>query len=80
MPALHNISQIEYLNKHLIKILFDDNTEKIINYAPFIKQGVSSALNDLAFFRLGKVEEGYLVWPNAYDCCPQFLYDLESAI
>jgi Protein of unknown function (DUF2442) len=80
MTTLPNISQIEYLNKHLRKILFDDNTEKTINYAPFIKQGVSSALKDIAFFRLGKVEDGYLVWPNAYDCCPQVLYDLESAI
>jgi hypothetical protein len=70
MTILRNISQIEYLNKHFIKILFDDNAEKAINYAPFIKQGVSSALKDITFFRLGIVEEGYLVWPNGYDCCP----------
>lgn len=76
MDKIPSIIKLDYLEEYKIKILFDNHVEKIINYAPFIKDGVSSALSDISFFRSGKIEDGYLIWPNGYDCCPQLLYEL----
>lgn len=76
MSKLPSIIRISYLEAYTIKVTFDNNLEKLIDYAPFIKNGVSGALRDSSYFRQGKIEDGYLVWPNGYDCCPQLLFEL----
>lgn len=76
MNKIPNIININYLEEYKCIITFDNNSDKVIDFAPFIKSGVSSALQDITYFKKGFVQDGYLVWPNGYDCCPKTLFDL----
>lgn len=76
MNLLPNITELTFLENYCIRIKFDNQLEKIIDYTPFIKDGVSKELTNIDYFRQGKIDDGYLVWPNGYDCCPQFLFQL----
>jgi Protein of unknown function (DUF2442) len=73
---LPNIISAEPLSNYFIRIIFDNNLEKEIDIKPFIKNGVSATLKDEHFFKLVKVEDGFISWPNGFDFCPLFLYNL----
>lgn len=72
---MKNIIAAQPLENSMLHIIFDDGVAFDVDITPFIKSGVSSALNDPQFFNKVKVEDGYITWPNGYDFCPEFLYE-----
>ena len=60
---------------HILKVVFNDGLIKLIDIKPFIKNGVSSALLDISFFKNVKVQDGFICWENGFDFCPNFLYN-----
>ncbi len=73
MQELSSILSVEVLEDYNLLITFEDGFAKKINIKSFIKNGVSSSLNDRNFFKQVKVENGYITWPNGFDFCPEFL-------
>jgi hypothetical protein len=73
MESIPNILSVIALENHKIRVQFEDGVSKEINIRPFIKQGVSSLLNDETYFKQVKAENGYITWPNGFDFCPEFL-------
>jgi hypothetical protein len=57
-----------------LDLQFDDGKTKTTDFKKFIVSGVSAKLADVDFFKQVKVENGYLIWPNGYDLCPNTLY------
>lgn len=72
--SVHSIIKAEVLDHINIKITFDDGTQKIVDFSPFIGEGMSSKLNDPDFFKKARTRDGYLYWENSIDFCPEFLY------
>jgi PhoPQ-activated pathogenicity-related protein len=70
-----NIVEAKPLNNNILHIKFEGGETFNVDMNYFIKSGVSSALKDSSFFKLVKVEDGYITWPNGYDFCPEFLYE-----
>jgi hypothetical protein len=71
------ISNLRLLDGVKIHFTFSDNKEKIVDFAPFIKDDkLSSALKDQVFFKQVKIYENGrgIYWPNDFDFCPDFLY------
>ncbi len=75
MEKIIPITHAEALADYKIKLHFEDNTQKTIDLKPFLKEGVSSALKEVSFFRQVKIENGYLCWPNGYDICAVTAYE-----
>ena len=70
-------SIVEALSKpdHHLSVVFDNGEQFVIDYKPFIKNGVSAALADEQFFERFCLEDGFIYWPNGYDICPEALYE-----
>ena len=76
MNHLVKIKKIQILENYQIYFLFDDGTEKIIDFKPYIKNDpLTSMLADVNFFNQVKVYENGrgIYWPNDYDFCPDTL-------
>ena len=71
---MNKIININILNNFLIDITFNDEFKTVIDFKPFINDGVSEPLKDYAYFKQAKIESGGgLEWPNGYDFCLNFL-------
>lgn len=60
-----------------IHFRFNDGTEKIIDFQPFIgKDSLSKPLSNPTFFsKVELIENGRgIFWPNDFDFCPDFLH------
>ena len=67
------IRSAEIVKGYLMKITFDDGQSKLVDFKKFIRDGVSSQLNDEDYFKNYKVENGYITWENGFDFCPVYL-------
>ena len=70
-----SITKLNYVGNYTLELHFDDGVVKQVNLDKFIGKGVSAKLGDIDFFKQVKVENGYLLWPNNYDLCPNTLYN-----
>lgn len=75
---LVDVVQVEVLDKHRLRLAFDDGTEGIVDIAslvPFV--GVFAPLRDPAVFAQVRVdaELGTVVWPNGADIDPSVLHE-----
>lgn len=78
---MHRVITVTPLPDYKLKLAFEDGTRKVVDIRPFIGKGISSELEDEAFFRQVAIESGGgIYWPNGYDFCPNFLYDEVPAI
>lgn len=70
---ISHITNAEIVSDYLMKITFDDGESKTVDFKKFIKDGVSSELKDINYFKQFKVENGYITWENGFDFCPVYL-------
>lgn len=73
MQNLPNIIAVQAKENYTLLITFDDGFIKELSILPFIKEGVSSSLQDKEYFKKVTAENGYITWPNGFDFCPEFL-------
>ncbi len=74
---MNKVVEIEVLDDKNILVHFEDGESKIINFQPFIGQGLSAPLSDPEYFKKVCIDNGGGVeWPNGFDFCPNFLKDL----
>ncbi len=71
---MKNIIAAQPFDNKLLNVVFDDGASFKVDMRPFIKSGVSQALNDQSYFNRVVVEDGYITWPKGFDFCPEFLY------
>ncbi len=73
------VKKILVLKDYLILLRFSDDSEKIIDFRPFIGKGITSELLDYKNFKKVKIEPGGgIAWDNGFDFCPNFLIELPS--
>jgi hypothetical protein len=58
-------------------LTFTNGETGVYNCQPLLEFGVFRELQDEAYFRQVRVEEGTVAWPHEQDICPDTLY-LES--
>jgi hypothetical protein len=78
---MDKVVSVKPLENYRLEIEFSDGLRKVIDIHPFIRKGISAALNDESFFRQVMLEDGGgIAWPNGYDFCPNFLRDDVPAV
>jgi hypothetical protein len=76
---LHDITNVQSLGGHRLRLRFDDGVEGIIDMATRLRfDGVFALLADPAYFSRVRVEPGLgtICWPNGADLDPVVLYSL----
>ena len=73
------VIEIRALENYHIWMRFSDNTEKTINFRPYIGRGFTKNLLDYDNFKTVKIEPGGGIgWDNGYDFCPNYLKELAA--
>ena len=77
---MNTVIEAKALANFIVKLIFSDGEEKIVNLKPFIGKGFTSELLQPEKFNKLFIEPGGgIAWDNGYDFCPNFLRDLEDA-
>lgn len=86
MPhPIFRVVSFEIVAPYTLRLLFDDNAERKINFRPVLAGELYAALSDLNLFNRVRLdpEVHTLVWPNGADFDPATLHDwpqLEHAL
>ncbi len=74
---IHRVSLVEVHGPHTLRVVFDDQSEQIINFEPVLKGELYGPLSDPGLFEQVRIdpEVHTLVWPNGADFDPATLHD-----
>jgi len=72
-----HVVKASHVKDCLIKVKFDDGTEKVVDFTPYIgRGGIFSELNDKEYFKRFFIDLYTVCWPNGADVSPERLYEL----
>ncbi|MBI3665218.1 MAG: DUF2442 domain-containing protein [Acidobacteria bacterium] len=75
MTFLPSVIRAEYRGGYRIHLTFNDNSEKTVDFGPWLAGPVFEPLKDLNYFRRFFLDGGTVVWPNGADIAPETLYE-----
>jgi len=71
---MNKIIKLTYEGEYRLRIRFNDDESKIIDFGNLIGKGISSKLLDIEYFKLVKIDNGGgIEWPHGFDFCPNYL-------
>jgi hypothetical protein len=73
-----DITDVEVLHGHVVRLRFADGTEKAVDLDPYLHGPVFEAIRrDPGVFASVRVDAdaGTIVWPNGADLAPDVLYE-----
>lgn len=71
MSGIINIVRAEYVKDYVLRLVFDDKTEQLVDFEPFIRLAQNPAIQryrDFDLFQSFRIEYGELLWGD-YDLC-----------
>jgi hypothetical protein len=75
MTTLPSVIRAEYRGGHRIRLTFNDNLQKTIDFLEWLDGPVFEPLRDPAYFSTFFVDGGTVAWPNGADIAPETLYE-----
>jgi hypothetical protein len=75
MTFLPSVIRAQHRGGYRIHVTFNDNTEKTIDFLPWLEGPVFEPLKDLDYFGRFFLDGGTVAWPNGADIAPETLYD-----
>lgn len=74
---LFDVVAFSFAGKYALRLRFDDESERFIDFAPILQGPVWGVLRDMEIFRQVRLDEeiGTLVWPGGLDIDPTVLHD-----
>lgn len=74
---IYTIIDFEIVASYTLRIRFNDNSVKLINFFPMLRGELYGPLRDPDFFNQVRldIDSGTLVWPNEADFDPATLHD-----
>jgi hypothetical protein len=81
-PQLNRVTEFEIVSDYTIRLTFDDQTERVIDFEPILTGPLFGPLKDKILFEQVKLDEtfGTLEWPNGADISPEVLHDWPAHI
>jgi Protein of unknown function (DUF2442) len=75
--AIHLVKSVTVTGQYTLKLRFEDNTERVINFEPVLRGQFYGPLRDLKVFNQVRIdpEVHTIVWPNGADFDPATLHD-----
>jgi len=78
MRSMPFVIRAEYRGGYRIRLTFDDDHQKTIDFGQWLNGPVFEPLKDRAYFRRFFLDGGTVAWPNGADIAPETLYDQEG--
>lgn len=78
MTFLPSVIRAEYRGGYRIHVTFSDNSEKTIDFAPWLDGPVFEPLKAPNYFRRFFLDGGTVAWPNGADIAPETLYEYHA--
>lgn len=74
---LYDVTDFEIVGDYTLRVVFDDQSEQVINFEPVLFGEIYSQLKDIAFFNQVELDQEVctLVWPNGADFDPWMLHE-----
>jgi len=74
---IYRVCSVQIIGPYTLRIVFDDQTEQVIDFQPVLVGHLLGPLRDLALFNQVQIdpEVHTLVWPNGADFDPAMLHD-----
>src|SRR3990167_5043142 len=75
MTFLPSVIRAEYRDGFRIHLTFNDNSERTVDFRPWLDGPIFEPLKDPNYFQRFFLEGGTVVWPNGADIAPETLYE-----
>jgi hypothetical protein len=74
------ILQVDVCGPHLLRLVFNDRTQKTVDLQPLLGGAVFEPLRDPRYFSQVRLDPicGTVVWPNGADFAPEALRELTA--
>ena len=79
MTFLPSVIHAEYCDGHRIRVTFNDNSERTIDFRHWLDGPVFEPLKDADYFRRFFLDGGAIAWPNGADIAPETLYEYQES-
>jgi hypothetical protein len=75
--AIYRVRSFKIEGPYILRVQFDDGTERVIDFQPVLAGELFGPLRDLAVFNQVSIDSEVhtLVWPNGADFDPATLHD-----
>ena len=74
MKFLPEVIEAELAGKYRIALVFNDGTEKTVDFSEWLHGPVFEPLKNAAYFKRFFIDGGTVCWPNGADIAPETLY------
>ncbi len=78
MTTLPSVIRAEYRGGYRIRLTFNDDRQKTVDFQPWLDGPVFEPLKDPLYFSRFFIDGGTVVWPNGADIAPETLYAHEG--
>jgi hypothetical protein len=75
MTSLPSVIAAEYRGGYKIRLEFNDDTAKVVDFRKWLEGPVFEPLKDPAYFQRFFLDGGTVAWPNGADIAPETLYE-----
>ena len=75
MTLLPTVIRAEYRGGFRIRVTFNDNSERTIDFRAWLDGPVFEPLKTPQYFRRFFIDGGTVAWPNGADIAPETLYE-----
>jgi len=71
---LPTVTRAEHQGEYFVRVTFNDNSQKTIDFLPWLDGPIFEALRSPRCFRQFFLDGGTIAWPNGADIAPETLY------
>lgn len=79
MVFLPNVVRAAYDKAFRIHVTFNDGTEAVVDFEPWLAGPVFEPLKQTTYFKKFFIDGGTVAWPNGADIAPETLYEAAIA-
>ncbi|MBF0546709.1 MAG: DUF2442 domain-containing protein [Candidatus Riflebacteria bacterium] len=72
------VTNAKYVRDYILRITFNDGTNKIVDLQNELEGGVFAPLKDKEYFKKFRISANTIEWENGADFAPEFLHSLPN--
>lgn len=78
---MKKLENVKYKSSYELILFFNDGMRLLVDFTPFLKGNLGEMLKDKNYFRQFSIDgSGGLTWPNGFDFCANFLFEIGKTI
>ena len=79
-PVFLKVVSAEYVRDYTLRLVFNDGTEKLVDFTPMMQKGVCRKLQNIDYFRNFALDPYTVDWNNEIGFAPESLYERGIAV